>query len=102
MHPVLDLTRRTVDAARAAGVLSAVDFPEPPRRERHPLGEGALRVALRVDSKEAQPGADALRKVRVAVHRSERQPEEDRRGLTVQGVFNVTRFGWSHLGTRTT
>ena len=96
---VLDLTRRTVEAARAAGVLAAVDFPEPPRKEQHPLGEGALRVSLRVRAKESQPGAEAL-KVGVSVRGTERQPSEDRRGLSVQGVFDVTRFGWSHLGTR--
>ena len=61
--------------------------------------DGALRVSLKVGAKESQPGAEAL-KVRVAARGTERQPSEDRRGLTVQGVFDVTRFGWSHLGTR--
>lgn len=97
---VLDLTRRTVEAAKAAGVLAAVDFPEPPRCERHALGEGALRVSLAVGSKESQPGAEALKAVRVTVRGTERQPEDDHRGLTIQGVFDRTRFGWSHLGTR--
>ncbi|HVE82131.1 MAG TPA: hypothetical protein VND93_04765 [Myxococcales bacterium] len=97
---VLDLTRRSVEAARAAGVLASVDFPEPPRREKHPLGEGALRLFLRAKARESQPEAEALKAVQVTARGTERQPEEDRRGLSVLGKFDVTRFEWSHLGTR--
>jgi hypothetical protein len=93
---VLDLLRRSVERARAASVQVSVDFPEPPREETHPLGDGTQAVGL-----VARATEDARMREKLQVRAAAPQPREQQplgEGLfTTQGIFDVTRLDWSRF-----
>jgi hypothetical protein len=92
---VLELMRRSAERARAAGVRVAVDFPEPPREEAHPLGEHTPAVGLSTQAREDARAREALA-VTAEAGRQEAQPLGEGL-LTVRGIFDVTRMDWSRF-----
>ena len=93
---VLDLLRRSVDRARAASIQVSLDFPEPPREERHELGEHTPGLQLKASFAE-----DARMREKLQVRAAVAQPQETQplgEGLfTTQGIFDVTRLDWSRF-----
>lgn len=92
---VLELVRRSVERARAAGVRVSVDFPEPPRLETHPLREKTPAVAVTARGSEDARARETL-EAKVGAKAKEAQPLGEGL-LTVRGIFDATRLDWSRF-----
>ena len=90
----IGLLRRSVMTARAAGILALVDLVEPTRKTIHPLAERLANTVVGSTWKETAAPETAL-SLGVAMDRGE--PHELTETFAFEGVFDVTRLGWTRL-----
>ena len=93
----LALLRADMERARAAGVRSQIDFPEPVRSEMHDTAERLTGLAVAGTWQERLEPLDGP--VQLTVAHADRERHAIAEGqFAFKGIFSTTRFNWSRLG----